>query len=619
MYQQIDFTKLKIGNYNRKSSEAEDKQVLSIGSQKDEAKRISDFYKLPKFVEVFEESKSAKKEYLRPQFTNMIKMIENGKLDSIVCWKLDRLARNMTEGGRIIDLISAGVIKAIITHDKVYYPWDNVLLMAVEFGQGKQFVKDLSVNVKRGLQKKASMGIPSGVAFLGFINDKTEEKGNRKWLVDDLRLKKISILFEMFLTGTYSAGKLYKYAIKELKLTTVKRKRIGGALITLSRIYEILKDPIYAGFFFQGGERYELDKSLPRLITEDQHNRVKAILANKNIPKAQHNEATFAGFLQSNKGDFVGQDVKYQVICDCKNKFSYLNKTHCPKCDKEIVQLEHPNYLKFTYYYNVKRKKNYLGYKSISEEKIMEKLLPFVDENLNFSQDLVDWSKKFITELRDKEVNDNIFIQQNAKSDKTEFEAKKTRLREMLRDTQITDEEYKSDLESLKKQYEDTDKKKGVIDWYARMNEIADMTLLIKKTFENGTMQAKRNLLAKLSSNLVWDEKNLSIYNAKEVNTLVEGIKGMRAEFPEFEPKKFTLSQAQKTEYKSIFSVVNKNLEPKQKTSESIISKGSLSTELVKNSLKLLEDRNELRTSEKSSVNAQHGDFDSIFSTLLRG
>ena len=412
MYQQIDFTKLKIGNYNRKSSEAEDRQVLSIGSQKDEAKRISDFYKLPKFVEVFEESKSAKKEYLRPQFTKMIEMIESGKIDSIVCWKLDRLARNMTEGGRIIDLISAGVIKAIITHDKVYYPWDNVLLMAVEFGQGKQFVKDLSVNVKRGLQKKASMGIPSGVASLGFLNDKTEEKGNRKWLVDDLRLKKISILFEMFLTGTYSAGKLYKYAIKELKLTTVKRKRSGGNSIVLSRIYEILKDPIYAGFFFQGGERYSLDKNLPRLITEDQHNRVKAILANKNIPKAQHNEATFAGFLQSDKGDFVGQDVKYQMICDCKNKFSYLNKTHCPKCDREIAQLEHPNYLKFTYYYNVKRKKNFQGYKSISETRVMDELLNFVDENLTFSLDFAEWSKTFITELRDKDINDSVFRQQ---------------------------------------------------------------------------------------------------------------------------------------------------------------------------------------------------------------
>src|SRR3989344_2923995 len=211
----------------------------------------------------------------------MMLMIKTGKIDSIVCWKADRLARNMTEGGQIIDLLSSGTLKAIITHDKVFYPWDNVIVLSVEFSQGKQFVKELSVNVKRGLKKKAQIGIPSGVATLGFLNDKTEEKGNRKWLVDEMKLKAIKILFDMFLTGTYSAGKLYKYAVEELKLTTVQRKKTGGALIVPSRIYEILKDPIYAGFFFQNGERYELDANLPRVITEDQHNKVKIILAKK--------------------------------------------------------------------------------------------------------------------------------------------------------------------------------------------------------------------------------------------------------------------------------------------------------------------------------------------------
>lgn len=226
----INFTTLKPGNYNRKSSEAEDRQMLSIDSQLDEANKIRNYHNLPEFVEVFKESKSAKKEFARPEFTRMIDMILSGKIDSIVCWKPDRLARNMTEGGQLIDLLSSGVLKAIITHDKVYYPWDNVIVLAVEFGQGKQFVKDLSVNVKRGQTKKASIGIPHGVASLGFLNDKTEEKGNRKWYIDQERFSKIQTLLKMFLTGEWSAGKLHKYAVEELKLTTVKRKKIGGSL-----------------------------------------------------------------------------------------------------------------------------------------------------------------------------------------------------------------------------------------------------------------------------------------------------------------------------------------------------------------------------------------------------
>lgn len=539
----IDFTKLKIGGYYRKSSESEDKQVLSIQSQADETERIAEYYKLSPFIEVFKESKSAKKEYMRPQFTNMIKMIEGGEIDSIVCWKLDRLARNMTEGGRIIDLISSGVIKAIITHDKVYYPWDNVLLMAVEFGQGKQFVKDLSTNVKRGQDKKARMGIPHGVASLGFINDKTEEKGNRKWLVDELKLKTIKTLLDMFLTGTYSAGKLHRYAVNELKLTTVKRKKSGGNLIVLSRIYEILKDPIYAGFFFQGGNRYELDIGLPRLINEEQHNRIKIILAKKNIPKGQHNDATFAGFLQSDKGEFVGQDVKYQLICDCKHKFSYLNKTHCPNCNKEIAQLENPKYLIFTYYYNVKKKKTNQKYKSLTEKIISNELIDFVDKNLTFSEELAEWSKKYINELKDKEINDTIFRKQKDELNKTEYENKKTRLRHMLRDEQITNEEYKIDLEALNCKYSTVGKDNTTTDWYSKMNEIVDLTLCTKKILEKGSIQAKRNILSKLGSNLVWNEEKLSIYNSIEINKLVEGIKYIKSIIPEFEPKNFLAIQ----------------------------------------------------------------------------
>ncbi len=338
-YTQISFTKLKIGQYARKSSESEDKQMLSIPSQLEEGQRIADYYKLPSFVKIFQESKSAKKEFVRPQFTEMVTLLRAGILDSVLCWKLDRLARNMTEGGMIIDLISCGVIKAIFTHDKVYYPTDNVLLMAVEFGQGKQFIKDLSVNVKRGQAKKASMGVPHGLATLGFFNDRAEEKGNRKWLVDKVRLNSVKITLDMFLTGTYSAGKLHKYAVNELKLTTVERKHSGGRLIVLSRIYTILTDPIYAGFFFQAGERYELDKTLPRLITETQHNQIKNLLSRANIPKTQHHQTVYSGFISSPEGDFIGQDVKFQVICDCKKKFAFRNKTHCPQCGIKIVSI----------------------------------------------------------------------------------------------------------------------------------------------------------------------------------------------------------------------------------------------------------------------------------------
>jgi len=533
----IDFSKLKPVNYNRKSSEAEDRQMLSIESQIDEANRTRDFYKLPAFVAVFKESKSAKKEYERPEFTRMIQMILKGKVDTIVCWKPDRLARNMTEGGQIIDLLSSGIIKAIITHDKVYYPWDNVIVLAVEFSQGKQFVKDLSINVKRGQTKKASIGIPHGVAALGFLNDKTEEKGNRKWYVDQERFPKIQILFKMFLTGTWSAGKLYRYAVEELKLTTVKHKKIGGSLIQRSRIYTILTDPIYAGFFFYGGNRYELSPDLPRIITEEEHNKIKILLSKRNIPKTQKHECVFAGFISSPEGEYIGPDYKYQLICDCNKKFAFRGKDKCPFCGSLIDEIQNPKYLNYTYYYNISKKKRHEKYKSISEKKVLEFLITEVIDKTAFSAELAQWSKKHVKEMRDEEINYNLFRENIAKSETETFIAKKKRRRELLADGLITEEEYKSDIAELEAYYKSKERPAD-FDWTERANEIIDTVqefIEIMKTKAN--IQHKRAVLARLGSNLIWDEKKLSIYYSKPIQMFFNGLEEAKHENKQFEPK----------------------------------------------------------------------------------
>lgn len=539
-YKPLDFTKLKPGEYTRKSSESEDKQMLSIVSQREKIQRIAHYYKLPKFVKSFIEAKSAKKENERPEFNELIRMIKAGLVDAIVCWKLDRLARNMTEGGILIDLLSSGTLKAIITHDKVYYPTDNVLLMSVEFGQGKQFVKDLSVNVKRGQTKKASMGIPHGVATLGFLNDRSEEKGNRKWLVDTTRLETINILLKTFLTGTYSAGKLYKYATGTLNLTTVKRKRIGGEPITLSRIYEILTDPIYAGFFFYNNERYELDPALPRLITEDEHHKIKNLLSRKNIPKTQHHEATYVGFIADENGKYMGPDVHYQVICDCKHKFAYRQKTHCPKCNIRIDQMQNPKYLDYKRYYSVAKKKNGLQYATISENLLDEKLIDFFSKNLEIPGPLLEWSKKYIHEMRDDEVAKKILLDKRQTERQVEFSEKKYKLRSLLRDGKIEDSDYKEDLKRLEKEYGNmSTSDTNSLNWFDRMMEITDLSSGLSRVFQNGEIKAKRNILSRLGSNLVWNDKEVLIINKKSIQVLIDGIKSIKPIIEKFEPKLF--------------------------------------------------------------------------------
>jgi hypothetical protein len=50
------------------------------------------------------------------------------------------------------------VLQEIKTPGKIYYPTDNVLMMAVELGMSTQYSRDLSKDTKRGLLKKAERG-----------------------------------------------------------------------------------------------------------------------------------------------------------------------------------------------------------------------------------------------------------------------------------------------------------------------------------------------------------------------------------------------------------------------------------------------------------------------------
>jgi len=142
--------------YARKSSESEDKQVASIPSQIGELQKLAKENNL-KIAAILTEEKSAKAPG-RPVFNQMLQDIHAGAADGILCWKLDRLARNPVDGGNITWMLQQGVLRHIQTFQRSYNPTDNVIMMSVEFGMANQFILDLSLNTKRGMRNKAQNG-----------------------------------------------------------------------------------------------------------------------------------------------------------------------------------------------------------------------------------------------------------------------------------------------------------------------------------------------------------------------------------------------------------------------------------------------------------------------------
>ncbi len=90
--------------------EDEDRQVLSIGSQRTEIDRAFVAMLDIEIVEIFEESRSARFPG-RPIFNEMIRRIEKREAEGIIAWHPDRLARNSVDGGQLIYMLDIGIMK----------------------------------------------------------------------------------------------------------------------------------------------------------------------------------------------------------------------------------------------------------------------------------------------------------------------------------------------------------------------------------------------------------------------------------------------------------------------------------------------------------------------------
>lgn len=333
---------LKYCLYARKSSEAEERQALSIDSQIKEMLALAQRDGI-NVVDMYRESHSAKDCGMRPVFNELINDIRIGKFNAILVWHPDRLSRNAGDLGALVDLLDQKKLIEIRTHSQRFTnnPNEKFLLMILG-SQAKLENDNKSINVKRGLKTRVEMGLWPSVAPTGYLNH-PDRNMKCQVIVDPLRSHVIKLMFEKAAYNDMSTRKLFHWLKDDLKFTTR-----NGKPLTISNIQVILRNNFYMGLieYPRKSGKWYAGKHEP-IISQELFKRVQERLDSFKSEKTDH-EFAFTRLMKCGmcKSGITAQEKHKNIRDGTVRKYIYYGCTrfHDKNCkntylrEEELVQ-----------------------------------------------------------------------------------------------------------------------------------------------------------------------------------------------------------------------------------------------------------------------------------------
>ncbi len=330
---------LKYCLYSRKSTEAEDKQALSIESQVKEMTILAERDNL-KILEIKREAHSSKEVGQRPIFNQMLKEVREGKFNAILTWAPDRLSRNAGDLGSVVDLMDQEKLIEIKTYGQKFTnnPNEKFLLMILG-SQAKLENDNKAVNIKRGLRTRCEMGWRPGSAPTGYLNEKHVDK-KCQCRIDSKRAPIIKQMFEKVAHEQWSGRRVYRW-LREIDFKTHR-----GKPLVLANVYLVLRNPFYYGDFEYpvGGGQWYTGKHTP-IIEKALFEKVQMTIKENFIPKTESKEFAFTKLIHCGYcGSGITADEKFKKLKDGGvNRHVYYFCTKARNIDCKNPAINEPN------------------------------------------------------------------------------------------------------------------------------------------------------------------------------------------------------------------------------------------------------------------------------------
>ena len=215
----------------------------------------------------------------RPALQRLLKEIEEGKVDTIVVYKVDRLTRSLADFAKIVEALDArgvsfvSVTQQFNTTSSMGRLTLNVLLSFAQFERevtGERIRDKIAASKRKGIW----MG---GRVPVGY------DAKERKLIVNLEETDLVRRLFHLYLelgSVLKLKAQLDREAITSKERTNALGKRSGGTPYSRGALYRVLQNPIYLGDIQHYGKVYPGEH--PGIIAREPWERVQAQLRSDN-------------------------------------------------------------------------------------------------------------------------------------------------------------------------------------------------------------------------------------------------------------------------------------------------------------------------------------------------
>lgn len=239
--------------YLRKSTDREDRQQISIETQRQYCERLARDYGFEALI--IEDHKSAKDEGRRPWFKRLLSLCKKGGYDFVIAYDPTRISRNTVDSAYFTELINKGHIKGFYSAEsRQFFNGTDIfsaLMLGISFLMSKADNQMRSSNTKRKMETLFREGKVMAPTPFGYRNVRFFDEYGR--IIHDVGVieeeaKIVRRAFEMRLGGKQ---------FKEIAQYFTKH----GYKKSVSTVEQMLKNPFYIGI--QRGKLGEAEIRMP--------------------------------------------------------------------------------------------------------------------------------------------------------------------------------------------------------------------------------------------------------------------------------------------------------------------------------------------------------------------